>query len=85
MSILAPLYQCCNIRFTTLQTLLDFELGPSRLSDVMSSSLLQDPLAPVLLKQHLLALDRRLRITLKVVHECISLNSAAKVVILDGL
>ena len=63
---------------------MDYVLGPTKLSEIMRTSLSKDPIAPVLLKQHLLALDRRLKIALKVTYECIRRNGYEKVVISDG-
>lgn len=74
ISILAPLYQCCLIRQSTLIRLISLSQGPKKLSELMEESLARDPIAPVLLKPHLTALDRRLRIILKIVRSCIGSN-----------
>lgn len=52
-----------------------------QLSDVMRESLLQDSLTPVLTEPHLLALDRRLQIILKIVKKCIETNGEDTVVV----
>ncbi|CAL4060549.1 unnamed protein product, partial [Meganyctiphanes norvegica] len=70
LSILAPIYQCCLIRHSTLTTLLRFQNGGAPLSEAMRESLSEDPIAPVLWEPHLVALDRRLNIILQVVREC---------------
>jgi hypothetical protein len=72
LSILAPLYQCCMIRSSTLSTLLSYNSGPVSLSAAMRRSLSVDPVAPVLLDPHLLALDRRVGVILQVVRECVN-------------
>lgn len=71
LSILAPIIQCCLIKKSTLITLIKFYKGPIKLSDAMRSSLQNDPLKEVLWEPHLLALDRRLKIILKNIHDCI--------------
>jgi hypothetical protein len=76
MSILAPLYQCCMLRLDTLATLLAYHTGPVRLSGAMRRSLSRDPVAPVLLEAHLLALDRRVQVVLQVVRECLDSRGA---------
>jgi len=71
ISILAPLYQCCMIRASTVSTLLSFHTGAAPLSSVLASALTSDPISPVLAPKHLLALDRRLAKTLGVVRDCL--------------
>ncbi|TRY79297.1 hypothetical protein TCAL_08845 [Tigriopus californicus] len=70
-SILAPLYQCCMIRSSTLSSLYRFHSGSVPLSKLMEEALDQDPLKPILLKPHLLALDRRVGMILQVVRSCL--------------
>jgi hypothetical protein len=53
ISILAPLYQCCHIRYSTLIKIVKLYLGPERLSDLMRESLAKDSLAPILTEPHL--------------------------------
>ena len=85
ISILAPIYQCCLMRYSTLQKLLKFDHGPVKLSDAMRDMASRDLVAPILLEQHLFALDRRTKIILKTVYKCIQKNgSPSKVVIDDG-
>nr|XP_027208328.1 extracellular serine/threonine protein CG31145-like [Penaeus vannamei] len=71
ISILAPLYQCCQIRHSTLSTLLRFHTGPMRLGEAMRVSMSVDAAAPVLWEPHHVALDRRLAIILQTVRECV--------------
>ncbi|XP_045035916.1 extracellular serine/threonine protein CG31145 [Daphnia magna] len=81
MSILAPLYQCCLVRRTTLATLLRFHHGPFRLSTLMRKSLARDPLDPILAAGHFVAMDRRVAITLRVIRHCLSRNEADQVIV----
>lgn len=74
MSIIVPLLQCCVIRLSTFNKLYEFHLGPKHLSDIMRESLAEDPVAPVLLEQHLLALDRRVAKVLESVRQCLMAN-----------
>lgn len=83
MSILAPLRQCCLIRKSTLLKYIKLYIGPERLSSLMEKALETDPLAPVLIRPHLDALDRRLVKILQVVAECLEKFSAKKVISYD--
>ena len=58
--------------------------GPKHLSDLMRDSLSTDPVSPILLERHLLALDRRVKILLKTVYKCMRKNGPHRVVIDDG-
>ncbi|CAG7834153.1 unnamed protein product [Allacma fusca] len=77
LSILAPLYQCCVIRKSTLETLLKFHIGPIKLSAALRKSLRKDPLNPILWETHLSALDRRLNLILKHVRQCVTQRKEA--------
>lgn len=74
ISILAPLLQCCQVRATTLNTLLKYHNGEQSLSEVMRNSMGNDPIAPILWEPHLIALDRRLPIILNGIRDCIQKN-----------
>ncbi|XP_060069797.1 glycosaminoglycan xylosylkinase-like, partial [Ylistrum balloti] len=80
-SILAPLYQCCRIRFRTWQRLLILQDGV--LSEVLRKILNQDPISPVLWKYHYGALDRRLKGILAQVQVCIDRNGLDTVLVKD--
>ncbi|XP_037069559.1 extracellular serine/threonine protein CG31145-like [Pollicipes pollicipes] len=84
ITILAPLYQCCLIRASTLQTLFEFHKG-RKLSDRLRDSLSRDPLTPVLLEKHLVALDRRVDRTLQIVNECLETNETPEAVIYNDV
>ncbi|XP_076324987.1 extracellular serine/threonine protein CG31145-like isoform X1 [Tachypleus tridentatus] len=84
VSILAPIYQCCLIRQSTLKQMLELYLGPERLSSLMRKSLSKDPVNPVLTEAHLLALDRRLRIILDVIRDCLQEKRPDEVIIYDA-
>ncbi|XP_048777828.1 glycosaminoglycan xylosylkinase-like [Ostrea edulis] len=69
ISILAPLYQCCVIRYSTYKRLLLLRHGV--LSRVLRNVLRQDPIAPILTEEHYQALDRRLEIVLEKIQTCL--------------
>ncbi|XP_021947698.1 extracellular serine/threonine protein CG31145 isoform X2 [Folsomia candida] len=71
VSILAPLYQCCIIRKSTLEKLLKFHNGPETLSSALRKSMHSDPLDPILWEPNFVAIDRRVNIILKSVRQCI--------------
>ncbi|XP_030045934.1 extracellular serine/threonine protein kinase FAM20C-like [Microcaecilia unicolor] len=71
LSILAPLHQCCRIKKLTYLRLQLLATETYRLSDIMRESMAKDVLAPILAEPHLAALDRRLRIILHIVQECL--------------
>ncbi|XP_063170784.1 extracellular serine/threonine protein kinase FAM20C [Candoia aspera] len=71
LSILVPLNQCCRIRKSTYLRLQLLAKEEYKLSQLMEDSLLEDKIAPILYKLHLEAMDRRLRIVLKAVRDCI--------------
>ncbi|XP_053381837.1 extracellular serine/threonine protein kinase FAM20C-like [Mercenaria mercenaria] len=83
MSILAPLRQCCLIRKSTLLKYVKLYVGTGRLSVLMEKALESDPIAPVLIKPHLNALDRRLLKMLQAVAECIQKHLVNEVVVSD--
>lgn len=76
VSILAPLLQCCEIRASTLKTLLHYHNGPKSLSTAMHEAMFDDPVAPVLWTPHLTALNRRIAIILSGVRDCIEKTSS---------
>ncbi len=85
LSILAPIYQCCLMRFSTLQRLMTYGKTSPLLSQVLRHSMEKDPTDPVLTEKHLLALDRRVNIILKTVAKCITRNGHhTRVVVDDG-
>ncbi|XP_076275777.1 extracellular serine/threonine protein CG31145 isoform X2 [Rhynchophorus ferrugineus] len=71
ISILAPVLQCCMIRQATLETLLRFHNGPTKLSAALKDSMNSDPITPILWEPHLVALDRRVEIILKGIRDCL--------------
>lgn len=85
LSILAPVYQCCLFRYSTLQTLLTYNSGPVTLGEALKTAMAKDTISPILLDPHFAAIDRRVKIILKTVYKCIQKNgSALKVVFDDG-
>ncbi|CAM1325016.1 FAM20A (predicted) [Pycnogonum litorale] len=83
MSILTPLIQCCYIRLSTLKTLVSLHLGPQKLSDKMRNALSDDPAAPVLLHNHLEAMDRRIKVILREVERCVEQKEGVDEVVTD--
>ncbi|XP_029140867.1 extracellular serine/threonine protein kinase FAM20C [Protobothrops mucrosquamatus] len=80
LSILVPLNQCCRIRKSTYLRLQLLAKEEYKLSHLMEESLLEDKIAPILYKLHLEAMDRRLRIVLQAVRDCIEKEGYNKVV-----
>jgi len=72
MSILAPLYQCCHIRSSTVKKLLQLATSPPghRLSDRLRQSMATQSSNPKVGEAHLTALDRRVGIVLDQVDRC---------------
>ena len=66
VSILAPLYQCCMLRSSTLSALLRFHTGPISLGQALRQSTRADPVYPILVEPHFRAVDRRVGIILQV-------------------
>ncbi|XP_072839105.2 extracellular serine/threonine protein kinase FAM20C [Pogona vitticeps] len=80
LSILVPLNQCCRIRKSTYLRLQLLAKEEYKLSHLMEESLQTDKIAPILYKLHLEAMDRRLRIVLKAVNDCIEKDGYSNVV-----
>ncbi|XP_042293774.1 extracellular serine/threonine protein kinase FAM20C, partial [Sceloporus undulatus] len=80
LSILVPLNQCCRIRKSTYLRLQLLAKEEYKLSHLMEESLMKDKIAPILYKLHLEAMDRRLRIVLKAVSDCIEKDGYSNVV-----
>ena len=83
MSILAPVFQCCMIRYSTFMKLVKLYLGPEKLSMLMRDSMAKDRVSPILNEKHTRALDRRVIKILTAVHDCISANPYTDVIIDD--
>ncbi|XP_043957111.1 extracellular serine/threonine protein kinase FAM20C [Gambusia affinis] len=80
LSILVPLSQCCRVRKSTYLRLQLLAKEEYQLSSLMEESLLRDRLTPVLIRPHLLAMDRRLRLVLQVLTGCIDKEGYVNVV-----
>ncbi|XP_050957635.1 extracellular serine/threonine protein kinase FAM20C [Labeo rohita] len=80
MSILVPLTQCCRVKRSTYLRLQMLAKEEFKLSSLMEESLLQDQLAPILIQPHLEAMDRRLRLVLKVLSDCVEKEGLSSVV-----
>ncbi|XP_008434654.1 extracellular serine/threonine protein kinase FAM20C [Poecilia reticulata] len=70
-SILAPLLQCCRVRKSTHLRLQLLAKEEYKLSVLMAESMTRDRLDPILIQPHLDAMDRRLRLVLKALSDCI--------------
>ncbi len=80
ISILAPLEQCCKIRWKTWRVLLNIQSQNSgKLGDLLHDVLEEDLLTPVLANPHYDALDRRFSIVMKAIQNCIENNSPSHV------
>ncbi len=82
MSILAPLTQCCLIRYSTFSKLKT--LFQKKFSELLDESLRMDPLYPILTDGHLKAIDRRMDIIIGEVLKCTKKYSIPQVIIDDG-
>lgn len=82
LSILAPVIQCCFIRYSTFNGLK--YLYENKLSKLMDDSLKNDPLYPILTKSHLTALDRRLTIIFNALYKCSQDMPITQIVVDDG-
>ncbi|XP_033962622.1 extracellular serine/threonine protein kinase FAM20C [Pseudochaenichthys georgianus] len=80
VSILVPLTQCCRIRKSTHLRLQLLAKEEFKLSLLMSESLVRDWLSPVLIQQHLQAMDRRVRQVLNVLSDCVEKEGYSYVV-----
>ncbi|KAM6155805.1 extracellular serine/threonine protein kinase FAM20C [Rhynchocyon petersi] len=80
LSILVPLQQCCRIRRSTYLRLQLLAKEEYKLSLLMAESLQRDRVAPVLYPLHLEALDRRLRLVLRTVGNCVEKDGLSSVV-----
>ena len=80
ISILAPLYQCCKLRYKTWVVLSHIQnSAEGKLGDLLHDALEEDLLTPVLSDEHYTALDRRLKTIMKSINKCLSDNDAKKV------
>ncbi|XP_051995911.1 extracellular serine/threonine protein kinase FAM20C-like [Xyrauchen texanus] len=80
MSILVPLTQCCRVKRSTYLRLQLLAKEEYLLSSLMAESLLQDQLTPILIQPHLHAMDRRLRLVLNVLADCVEKEGFSSVV-----
>ncbi|KAI5623164.1 extracellular serine/threonine protein kinase FAM20C [Silurus asotus] len=80
VSILAPLSQCCRVKRSTHLRLQLLAKGEYKLSILMEESLQRDSLSPILIQPHLEAMDRRLRLVLQVLADCIEKEGYSSVV-----
>ena len=69
--LLYPLYKCCQIRLSTFEKLMNAYQREGRLSGAMRTSMRTEVVQPLLTKDQLLALDRRIVKVLEVIYGCI--------------
>ncbi|PNF39931.1 hypothetical protein B7P43_G17237 [Cryptotermes secundus] len=60
---------------------IQFHNGPRKLSEAMRDSMSHDPVAPVLWEPHLTALDRRVKIILQGIRDCIAKDDAVDAIV----
>ena len=82
MSILAPLKQCCLVRYSTFLKL--ERLYKNNFSLLLNESLKSDPLYPILTDGHLKAVDRRLHKILIQISKCVDQFNIPQVIVDDG-
>lgn len=80
LSILVPLSQCCRVKKSTHLRLQLVAKEEFKLSSLMEESLQTDTLSPILIRPHLEAMDRRLRLVLQVLADCIEKEGYSNVV-----
>ncbi|XP_026993472.1 extracellular serine/threonine protein kinase FAM20C [Tachysurus fulvidraco] len=80
VSILAPLSQCCRVKKSTHLRLQLLAKEEYKLGVLMEESLQRDSLTPILILPHLEAMDRRLRLVLQVLADCIEKEGYSSVV-----
>ncbi|CAL1531877.1 unnamed protein product [Lymnaea stagnalis] len=83
-SCMTPLRQCCVLRLSTLAKLLKLYQGPQSLSELLRSSLLADPLSPILGERHLHAADRRIGKVIRAVGDCLKGGKPWETVVIDN-
>ncbi len=84
LSILSPIRQCCFFRYTTFARL--YRIYQNGLSKLLSDSLkLGEQLQTILVKEHLIAIDRRLEILFAHLDTCVKTYSVQGVMIDDGI
>ena len=81
-SILAPLYQCCIVRRSMYNRLMD--LRGEVLGQVLFNVLQTEPLHPILTPQNYIAVDRRLEMVIKTIDTCIKNHGTNSVLQDDG-
>lgn len=70
LSILAPLRQCCIIRTSTFERLAQLKNG--LLTKLLIEAMKSDPIAPILHKKHIEAINRRMPIIFQHIQACVN-------------
>ena len=86
IELLAPIYQCCLIRASTLEKVVNFASAAATghhgnhmsLSQAISKSLKNDVIDGVLNNGHLAALDRRIKTLAIIVYDCLNRTLTAE-------
>ena len=82
MSILAPLMQCCLMRYSTFLRLK--YLYTNNFASLLDESLKADPLYPILTQAHLRAVNRRIFVILDELNKCVGNFKPNEVLVDDG-
>lgn len=78
-SILAPIRQCCIVRNSTYNKLLWLQNG--RLTQLLEHAMESDFISPILSKEHLAAMNLRLKTLLATIDHCIEQNDKQSVLL----
>jgi hypothetical protein len=78
LSILAPLKQCCLLRKSTFDRLV--ELRGGLMTKLLIEATKNDPISPILHKKHIEAINRRMPIVFQTLMDCVRENGKDNVI-----
>jgi len=79
MSILKPITQCCLLRKSTFERLTELKGG--LLTKMLIEATKTDPIAPILHKKHIEAINRRMPMIFAALQKCVSQNGLDNVIV----